>query len=206
MTLLFKAPLLGCILATASAVAAPERPEGMDFIRAQCEALIAPLHPDVLRDLNIPIGRGIDLHSGEMRSHRTQWAWLDAKRGEKAATLERLSKVQQARLEEITLQWQGAVCAFLRPSIVAKLNLTPEQSRRIESIFTLYREGLTNAGLYAERFGRKDGIHEANLNKAADTLAEAVLTVEQRLRWNDLQGKRLEPTPTNWRTALPYIK
>jgi hypothetical protein len=206
MTLLFKPGLLACILVTAPAIAAPERPEGMDFIRAQCKALIAPLYPAVLRDLNIPIGRGRDLQSGEMRTHRTQWAWLDAKRAEKAATLERLSPGQRARLEEITLQWQGAVCAFLRPSIVAKLNLTAEQSRRIESIFNLYREGLTNAGLYAKRFGHSDGVQEANLNKAADTLAEAILTVEQRLRWNDLQGKRLEPAPPNWRTGLPYIK
>ena len=199
-----KATLFAFALIGASAFAEPVRLEGMDFMRAQCEALIAPLFPEVLRDLNIQIGWPIMPH--RIESSGTQWGWLDAQRAERKLTLERLSPAQRLRLEEITLQWEGAICAFLRPSVVEKLGINPDQSRRIEAIFTIYRGGLTNTGLYAERFGRTDGIHQLNLNKAADVLAESVLTVKQRLRWNDLQGRRLEPEPSSWRNALPYIK
>src|SRR5215203_55749 len=115
----------------------------MDFMRAQCEAMVASLPPEVLRELGIPIGQWRRMHApGEMllRSFPNQWAWLEASRARKAETLKLLTAEQRVRMEELTLQWQGAVCAFLRPAIAAKLQLSAEQSRRIEAIFTLYRD------------------------------------------------------------------
>ena len=187
--------LFSCVCMAAT----PESLVGMDFTRAWCEALIAPMYEEVRRDLNLPMQTDFR-HT--MTLHETQWAQLEADRAKRAKILEPLSPAQRGRLEEITLQWEGALCAFIRPSIAARLKLSPDQNRRIEAILTLYREGLPNAGLYAERLGSTDGGHQQLLNKAADRLAESVLTVEQRLRWNEMQGKRLEPEPTYWRSAL----
>ena len=150
-------------------------------------------------DLNMPLPTDF---RHRVTLHETQWAQLDADRAERAKILEPLSPAQRVRLEEITLQWEGALCAFIRPTIAAKLKLSPGQNRRIETVFTLYRDGLPNAGLYAERLGSTDGGHQLLFNKAADRLAESILTVEQRLRWNEMQGRRLEPEPTHWRSAL----
>ena len=196
---MLKVTIIAFCLSGIGMAATPESLVGMDFTRAWCEALIAPIYEEVRRDLNLPMAT--DLRP-RMTLHETQWAQLDADRAKRAKILEPLSPAQRIRLEEITLQWEGALCAFIRPSIADKLKLSTDQRRRVETILTLYREGLPNAGLYAERMGSSAGGHQLLLNKAADRLAESILTVEQRLRWNEMQGRRLEPEPTYWRRAL----
>lgn len=196
---MLKLTIIAFCLSGIGMAATPESLVGMDFTRAQCEAWIAPMYAEVMRDLNLPMPTDF---RHRITTHETQWAQLDADRAKRAKILEPLSPAQRGRLEEITLQWEGALCAFIRPSIAARLKLSPDQNRRIEAILTIYREGLPHAGLYAERLGSSDGGHQLLLNKAADRLAESVLTVEQRLRWNEMQGRRLEPEPTYWRSAL----
>lgn len=198
--------LLTTIVVSASLAQDDKRPVGIDFTRAECETLVAGLDPEVLRELRIPQDQWLALLrrvSPSRSTHETQWRLLDAQRAKKARLMESLTPTQRVRLEELTLQWEGALCAFLRPTIAAKLKLTPEQNRRLETIFELYSVGLPNAGLYTEHYRSNDGIDQFKLNKAADTIAESMLTVAQRLQWEQIQGTRLSPEPSNWRGALP---
>ena len=181
------------------------RPEGIAFVRAKCETLVAGLYPEVLRDLKVPMEhwRSVSQRAGNgMRSYGTQWKWLDAQRDARDRLMASLTPPQRVRLEELTLQWEGALCAFLRPTIASKLNLTPEQDRRLQTILEIYQAGFPNAGLYTEHYRSNDGIDQLKLNKAADTIAESVLTVKQRLQWEQMRGKRLEPEPPDWRSAF----
>lgn len=198
--------LLTTIVVSASLAQDDKRPVGIDFTRAECETLVAGLDPEVLRELKIPQDQWQALLrrvSPSVSTHETQWLLLDARRAKKARLIEALTPAQRVRLEELTLQWEGALCAFLRPTIAAKLKLTPEQNRRLETIFELYSVGLPNAGLYTEHYRSNDGIDQLKLNKAADTIAESMLTVTQRLQWEQMQGPRLTPEPQYWRMAQP---
>ena len=163
--------------------------------------MLAPFSVEVLRELNIPLAQADSLRL-PLRFYRDQWVMLDALRAHRTMVLQQLSPAQRLRLEELTLQWRGALDAFLRPGVAAKLGLSAAQTARVEAINALYRDGLGNAAQYAGRFGHTDGRHELHLNQAADTLAESVLSVEQRLRWEEMQGRRLDPEPLHWRRAL----
>jgi hypothetical protein len=93
-----------------------------------------------------------------------------------AAWLRReLSEVQQERLTQISLQWEG-VSALRRPSVAAYLDLGETQRLRIDHLLTVRDRRRAVGGLAHDEFDR------------SSREALAILSPPQRERWESLLG------------------
>lgn len=110
-----------------------------------------------------------------------------------------LNDTQFARYGELQLQRQG-LGALTRPDIVEKLGLSTEQTEKIGEVRRTAREegGRRPEGQAGQRPDFQALMAAARERQAkveADTLA--VLTADQKAKWEQLQGKKFEfPAPT----------
>lgn len=94
---------------------------------------------------------------------------------------EHLTAEQRGRLDQLDLQWEGAAALITRPTVAESLGLSTEQRGQI-----------------AEALGAlppSAGDHESRLaaHLAAHRAAVALLTDEQRTRWEAILGPVFEP-------------
>jgi len=127
--------------------------------------------------------------------------WIQACKRDKAGIFSILNEDQQRRYAELLYQYQGALSSFLIPSVGAKLKLTTDQSEQLEALYRMYKAGLSNLSAYemkllATKYAQ--GKFTNSLNKAADVMAESMLTPDQHLLWRAMQGKPIEPRPQRW--------
>ncbi len=165
--------------------------------------------PAVLDDLRLDEGQRRQV---QKFAARVGWQWFKsrrslgrlspAERGRRALKNARaneaelaaiLTPAQQARLRQVGLQAEGPA-AFRDPDVVAALKLTPGQRERIRNIedeefFRRLRSA--GAGVAQAELGRRPG-------PKAGTAGErilAVLTAEQRRRWQEMSGSPLKGLP-----------
>ncbi|MBX9679352.1 MAG: serine/threonine protein kinase [Gemmataceae bacterium] len=115
--------------------------------------------------------------------------FAEAIRGADTALDSMLDPGQRSRLQQIFLQLQGPF-AFQTSYVVAALELTPDQQKRIrdldEKMFIEMKPGPPSFG----PFDRKKDVHismQATVEKILKTLSST-----QRTRWNELVGEKFE--------------
>jgi|GEM_PF-1965610 len=112
-----------------------------------------------------------------------------------------LNSDQRFRFEQLLLQRIGALRALLMPDIQAGLKLTATQQESLEQLKELYSSGVKNLNEFEIlHLGTtySQGKYSSPLSKAADRMAESVLTAKQILEWRGLTGSPLDPTPKYW--------
>jgi hypothetical protein len=163
--------------------------------------------------------RRADQRHGSLRDfHRLTAAqrrqrFLEVARADEAAVAEVLSPEQVRRLRQIALQTQGP-SAFREPEIAAALTLTAQQRERIRAIeadlFPVRlewhasgeplpaRKGEAGWSIGGERRASGEPLpeppeqpHPPNLRAARDKML-AVLTAEQKAKWEEMTGKPFE--------------
>jgi len=99
------------------------------------------------------------------------------------------------RLHQLALQAQAGR-AFLRPEIVAYLELTPDQSRRLDLLFSKTEE--LRAAAYSAAPQDPAALAAFQRVKLSETpLALQVLTPDQRRRWTAVQGQKRDVAAFN---------
>jgi hypothetical protein len=103
-----------------------------------------------------------------------------------------LTRSQRARLNQIALQFQGFL-AFRDPEVIRKLRLTPEQRGRIREIEEeLLLPPRKPAGMPRPPFPHT---HPWERLRESKERALALLTPEQKTRWQELTGRPFELPP-----------
>jgi hypothetical protein len=119
----------------------------------------------------------------------------------KHQTLAVLTQNQRNRLEELTLQYRGALASFQIPEVANTLGLNAEQKQRLEVIRFLLRSGAQNLIDYEKTLygpAQPRGRFLSQLRHSSDCLAESVLVPAQMMKWREMQGKPLSPRPADW--------
>jgi hypothetical protein len=113
-------------------------------------------------------------------------------------TEEKLSKIldekQLARFKELRLQRQG-VGALMRPELAKQLELSEEQQDKIRKIQEGARpegRGPGNFQEMSEEERREFFTQMRERREKADAEILAVLTDEQKTKWNELQGEKFD--------------
>lgn len=114
-----------------------------------------------------------------------------------AAQLEEVLLPEQLeRGRQIVLQQQGAA-AFSDPKVIEKLELTDDQKKKIEEVQSAAREKMVAAMREAFSSGDREAIGKMMAESRESTLQEvlAVLTDEQRTKYEELRGEKFDLSP-----------
>lgn len=103
-----------------------------------------------------------------------------------------LTPPQQARLGQIMLQQEG-LFALLRPDVVARLELTPDQQKRAMATLEETQKRTEALQRKFEGSGKVDEMRKegARVRQEQEAKLEKLLTEAQRKEWEGLLGKRL---------------
>jgi hypothetical protein len=192
--------LIGCAVAQAE-----NKADRLAAIRAFCEAAVVPLGSEVLAEL-----QATPAQSEAARKHLnpppffgSELGLLQWRKAQRIEILALFTAEQQTRLEELTLQWQGALHSLLRPTIASALKMTSQQVQQIEELYAYYRRGGENIQEYWRRYG-VSGHRDAEMGvdaprRGADTVATSILLPEQKVHFDQIRGKLIFPEPKFWR-------
>jgi hypothetical protein len=155
--------------------------------------LLLLTRPDICADLGLDAKQKADAERA-LTTLYPQAAALKGKTGPEAEAARRaideaqehwlkthLSDIQQRRLAEIDLQWEGPSALISRPVVADHIGLLPEQRTRLQQAI-------------AERDRRRsrgDDWREREQQLARQALT--VLTAEQRERWKAMLGRHFVP-------------
>jgi len=183
-------------------------PRGMDFLRAYCETVGAPFCSRVQKALELSSAQVVKIAGIQegMTRGATSQEMLEERRRVGEAVLLQLTPPQAVRYEEISLQYQGALCALLRPSIAEVLGLSESQRLELEQMYLLYRKSIERVSANRRNrlnASRADGAGMVQVRAAVDVLAETVLTPRQQERLRQLRGRPLNPRPVAWSQSVP---
>jgi Spy/CpxP family protein refolding chaperone len=137
-----------------------------------------------------------DQRAEKMRELRTK---MEARNKE---TEEKINKVllphQQKRLKEIALQVRG-IAALSDEAVAKELALSADQKGQIEKITEDANQARQN--LFQDAGGDREGLREKGqaIRTEAEQKALAVLTADQKTKFEDMKGKKFELD----RSALP---
>ena len=97
---------------------------------------------------------------------------------------------QMERLEQISVQTRGAA-ALEDPAIIEKLGLTQDDQDKLEAKRTELREGMRDRMREMFSGGNREGGREAfeKIREEMDEKVLAVLTPEQRTKFNEMKGE-----------------
>lgn len=166
------------------------------------EHLVIPISTDIERDLQLTpqqAERWRRLRPPIRDTAGIQFAQDYIQR--KKDVLQILNEEQRRRLQQLTLQYQGALASFLLPSVSASLGLSADQQEKLLSFKALLDSGSRNLSDYEKLLYGSDqsrGRFFGELRRSWDTIAESLLSAEQHLKWRGLQGPPLDPKPKSW--------
>ena len=198
--------LIACILSThaQSQDAKNATGNGLDFSVVQIYKHILS-SKEVIRDLNLSPQQQTLLRScrGASRDNYSSSGLIyENIRKDYIDIAAILNNDQMRRFDQLLLQRVGALRAMRMPLIGSKLMLTRLQLDSLEDLHRLYQAGVENLNAFEVVYlgtPYSQGRFSAPLKTSADRMAESILTSEQHIKWMGLQGKLLDPKPTDWR-------
>jgi len=183
-------------------------PRGIDFVREFCETVGAPFSKEVRAALGLSSAQYAQMLAIQQRAggEQNQWAMLEKRKLAYLQMVAELTPAQAIRYEELRLQYQGALCALLRTSVSEMLQLSDAQNREVEQLYLLYRKSMDRVASQLgsrQQSGLSNSAEMVRVRLAMDVLAEAVLTGQQKRRFDQMRGPRLQPWPKAWSNSLP---
>lgn len=127
-------------------------------------------------------------NSDQMSPEERRKAMEELRSGSDPASV--LNETQKKRLKELEYQWQGPM-ALMNPQVAKEVGLTNEQTTKMAGIQTQMMENMR--GMF--QGGGGGGNREEMMKQMQEARAkvekdiEAVLTPEQKQKWQSMQGK-----------------
>ena len=158
---------------------------------------------EVIRDLNLSPQQ--QTHLGPITgrdNYSSSGLVIDGIRKDYLDITALLDANQMRRFDQLLLQRVGALRAMQMQQISSKLMLTIPQVNSLKELQRIYQAGVENLNAFEVVYlatPYSQGRFSAPLKTSADRMAESILTAEQHIKWMGLQGKLLDPKPSDWR-------